>query len=330
MGRDPDIAGLLEGFARGSVASAARLITIIEDGGAAAETVMDGVFPLAKGAYRVGFTGPPGAGKSSLVYLLARLFRSKGSKLGIVAVDPTSPFSGGALLGDRIRMQKLSDDPGVFVRSLASRGSLGGISNCTDEVADLLDAFGKDLVFIETVGVGQSELEIAEKAHTVVVILVPESGDGVQAMKAGLMEIGDIFVMNKADHRDAIGAARVIEDSLRIKEAAPGSWTPPVVLASALEGKGIDEIAERIEEHRRHLEERGLLEAKRRRVLHSRVRDAFMERMEKRIWDNSSIRSMIETKMEDVYAGRVSPSRLVRELEELFAGTLKLQQDASN
>ena len=186
---------------------------------------------------------PPGAGKSSLVYGLARLFRSTGSKLGIIAVDPTSPFSGGALLGDRIRMQKLSDDPGVFVRSLASRGSLGGISNCTDEVADLLDAFGKDLVFIETVGVGQSELEIAEKAHTVVVILVPESGDGVQAMKAGLMEIGDIFVMNKADHPDAIGAARVLEDTLRIKDVPPGSWMPPVVLASALEGKGIEEIA---------------------------------------------------------------------------------------
>ena len=324
MRNDIDIAKLIDDFSRGSVAAAARLITIVEDGGAAAETVMDGVFPLTKGAYRVGFTGPPGAGKSSLVYSLARLFRSKGRELGIIAVDPTSPFSGGALLGDRIRMQKLSDDPGVFVRSLASRGSLGGISNCTDEVADLLDAFGKDLVFIETVGVGQSELEIAEKAHTVVVILVPESGDGVQAMKAGLMEIGDIFVMNKADHSDAIGAARVLEDTLRIKDAPPGSWMPPVVLASALEGRGIEEIAERIEEHRRHLEGCGLLEAKRRRVLHSRVRDALMDRMEKRIWDDSNIRNMIETKMEEVYAGRVSPSRLVRELEELVTGTMKM------
>ncbi len=330
MGRDSDIAVLLEGFARGSTASAARLITIVEDGGAAAETVMDGVFPLAKGAYRVGFTGPPGAGKSSLVYNLARHFRSKGRELGIIAVDPTSPFSGGALLGDRIRMQKLSDDPGVFVRSLASRGSLGGISNCTDEVADLLDAFGKDLVFIETVGVGQSELEIAEKAHTVVVILVPESGDGVQAMKAGLMEIGDVFVMNKADHAGAIVAARVLEETLRIRDAAPGSWTPPVVLASAVEGKGTDEIADRIEEHRRYLEGRGLLEAKRRRVLHSRVRDAFMERIERRIWDNTGIRNMIEARMEEVYAGRVSPSRLVAELEELFAGTMKLQPDTSS
>jgi LAO/AO transport system kinase len=319
-----DIPKLIDAFSGGSVAAAARLITIVEDGGAGAETVMDGVFPLAKGAYRVGFTGPPGAGKSSLVYALARLFRGKGRRLGIIAVDPTSPFSGGALLGDRIRMQTLADDPQVFVRSLASRGSLGGISNCTDEVADLLDAFGKDLVFIETVGVGQSELEIAEKAHTVVVILVPESGDGVQAMKAGLMEIGDIFVMNKSDHPDAIGAARVLEETLRIKEIAPDSWTPPVVVASALKGEGIEEIAERIEEHRRYLEARGLLEAKRRRVLHSRVRDAFMDRIERRIWDNTNIRGMIEGKMEDVYAGRVSPSRLVRELEELLVGTMKL------
>jgi LAO/AO transport system kinase len=319
-----DIPKLIDDFSGGSVAAAARLITIVEDGGTGAETVMDGVFPRAKGAYRVGFTGPPGAGKSSLVYALARLFRGAGRRLGIIAVDPTSPFSGGALLGDRIRMQTLADDPEVFVRSLASRGSLGGISNCTDEVADLLDAFGKDLVFIETVGVGQSELEIAEKAHTVVVILVPESGDGVQAMKAGLMEIGDIFVMNKCDHPDAIGAARVLEETLRIKEVAPGSWTPPVVLASALKGEGIDEIAGRIEEHRRWLEERGLLEAKRRRVLHSRVRDAFMDRIERRIWDNANIRAMIEGKMEDVYAGRVSPSRLVRELEELLVGTMRL------
>ncbi len=315
MSGNADIANLLDAFVHGNVAAAARLITIIENGGAPAEVVMDGVFPRTTGAYRIGFTGPPGAGKSSLVYRVSRLFREKGKKIGIIAVDPTSPFSGGALLGDRIRMQKLSDDPGVFVRSLASRGSLGGISNCTDEVADLLDAFGKELVLIETVGVGQSELEVAEKTHTVIVILVPESGDGVQAMKAGLMEIGDIFVMNKSDHTDAIRAAREIEDALRIKDIPQGSWRPPVVLASATQGKGIDEIAERIEEHRRYLEERGMLDAKRRRILFSRVRDAFMERMERRIWENESVRAAIEERMEEVYAGRLAPYRLVRELE---------------
>jgi LAO/AO transport system kinase len=255
---------------------------------------------------------------------MSRILRGEGKRLGIIAVDPTSPFSGGALLGDRIRMQSLSDDPDVFVRSLASRGSLGGISSCTDEAADLLDAFGKDLVLIETVGVGQSELEIAEKAHTVVVILVPESGDGVQAMKAGLMEIGDIFVMNKADHREAIGAARELEETLRIKDVPEGGWRPPVVLASATRETGIDEVRSRIGEHRRHLEERGLLAEKRRRVLFSRVRGAFMDRMERRVWDHASVRSAIERGMEDVYGGRLSPYRLVRELERLVVGGLKM------
>ena len=165
MDRRYDIEGLLERFDKGMVAAAARLITVLEDGGADAEKVLDSIFSRTKDAYRVGFTGPPGAGKSSLIYRLAGKFREMDRKLGIIAIDPTSPFSGGALLGDRIRMQTLSEDPGIFVRSLASRGSLGGISNCTDEVTDLLDAFGKDMIMIETVGVGQSELEIAEKAR---------------------------------------------------------------------------------------------------------------------------------------------------------------------
>jgi len=324
MGSRADIAALIDRFLAGEVAAAARLITIIENGGERAEEVMDSIFPRTKGAYRIGFTGPPGAGKSSLVYRLSRVFRSQGRELGIIAVDPTSPFSGGALLGDRIRMQRLSDDPRVFVRSLASRGSLGGISSCTDEVADLLDAFGKDLVLIETVGVGQSELEIAEKAHTVVVILVPESGDGVQAMKAGLMEIGDIFVMNKADHPDAVRAAEEIEDTIRIKDVPPGGWRPPVVLASALAGTGIDEIVARIAEHRGYLEEKELLQAKRRRVLYSRVRDAFMDRMENRIWNNEKVRGIIEGRIGEVYSGRLSPYRLVRELESLVAENLKI------
>ncbi len=313
----PDIDTLIERFGQGAVAAAARLITMIENGGDEAEAIMDALFPKAKGAYRVGFTGPPGAGKSTLVYRLSKVFRSGGREIGIIAVDPTSPFSGGALLGDRIRMQKLSEDPHVFVRSLASRGSLGGISNCTDEVADLLDAFGKDLVLIETVGVGQSELEIAEKTHTVVVILVPESGDGIQAMKAGLMEIGDIFVMNKSDHPDADLAAREIEDTLRLKDVPEGHWRPPVLQTSALEGTGIDRVVEEIENHRRWLEERNLLEEKRRRILRSRVRGAFLDKLERRLWSGSNVQKMLEREIDEVYAGRISPYRLVYELEKL-------------
>ncbi|MCK4237072.1 MAG: methylmalonyl Co-A mutase-associated GTPase MeaB [Candidatus Krumholzibacteria bacterium] len=312
-----DISELLERFERGQVAAAARLITIIENGGKEAEEVMDGIFPKTMGTYRIGFTGPPGAGKSSLVYHLSEHFREQDKSIGIIVVDPTSPFSGGALLGDRIRMQKLSEDPEVFVRSLASRGSLGGISNCTDEVADLLDAFGKDLILIETVGVGQSELEVAEKSHTVVVILVPESGDGIQAMKAGLMEIGDIFVMNKADHRDAELAAKTIEDSLMLREVHEGLWKPPVVLTSALQSTGIEELAGRIEEHHRFLEEKGLLEEKRRQILRSRVRNAFMDKMERKICDSSSVCKILEERMEEIYSARLSPYQVVRELEAL-------------
>jgi LAO/AO transport system kinase len=312
-----DIEILIERFEKGGVAAAARLITMIENGGEEVEWIMDAIFPKTRGAYRIGFTGPPGAGKSSLVYHLSKAFRGKGREIGIIAVDPTSPFSGGALLGDRIRMQKLSEDPHVFVRSLASRGSLGGISNCTDEVADLLDAFGKDLVLIETVGVGQSELEIAEKTHTVVVILVPESGDGIQAMKAGLMEIGDIFVMNKSDHPDADLAAREIEDTLRLKDVPEGHWRPPVLQTSAIEGTGIEELIAGIEKHRLWLEERNLLEEKRRRILRSRVRGAFLDKLERRLWRESKVQKTLDGKIGEVYAGRISPYRLVNDLEKL-------------
>ena len=312
-----DVEALLERFTEGKTAALARAISIIENGGAAAEAVMDGVFPRTSGAWRVGFTGPPGAGKSSLVNLLTVAFRERGRGIGVIAVDPSSPFSGGALLGDRVRMQSLVSDPGVYVRSLASRGSLGGISNCTDEVADVLDAFGKDLVLIETVGVGQSELEIADTAHTVVVVLVPESGDGIQAMKAGLMEIGDIFVVNKADHADADLAAREIEASLRLKTIPEGGWRPPVLLYSAREERGIGELADEIEKHRRWLDESGMFEKKRRKILSSRVRNALMDRITHRLERAEAVRLLVDEKINEVYSGRMSPYRLVRELEGL-------------
>ncbi|MBN2185291.1 MAG: methylmalonyl Co-A mutase-associated GTPase MeaB [Candidatus Krumholzibacteriota bacterium] len=311
-----DISALLERFYAGQVAAAARLITILENGGDDAEKVLDGIFSRTDDAYRVGLTGPPGAGKSSLLYQITKRFRKKGRKIGIIAIDPTSPFSGGALLGDRIRMQSLSEDPDVFVRSLASRGSLGGISNCTDEVTDLLDAFGKDLILIETVGVGQSELEISEKAHTVVVVLVPESGDGIQAMKAGLMEIGDIFVMNKSDHKDAEMAAAEIANSLRLKDIPEGNWNPRVILTSARENTGIDELVDVIEEHRSYLEENGLIAAKRREILFSRVRNALMDRIEKRLGRSEMVREIMKNRMDDVYNGILTPYALVHELEK--------------
>ena len=308
---------MLELFDEGKVVAAARLITILEDGGEDAERILDSIFHRTGDAYRIGFTGPPGAGKSSLLNRLTGRFRAKGHRIGIIAIDPTSPFTGGALLGDRIRMQAHSEDPEIFVRSLASRGSLGGISNCTDEVVDLMDAFGKDLVMIETVGVGQSELEISEKAHTVVVVLVPESGDGIQAMKAGLMEIGDIFVMNKADHEGAESAAREIQDTLRLKDIPVGEWEPKVVLTSAREDMGIDELTSMIEDHRRHLETGENFAKMRKKILRSRVRNALMDRMERRLRESATVRELLEKRMESVYEGEISPYMVVRELEEL-------------
>jgi len=311
-----DIDKLVEEFERGSRVAVARLITLIENDSDSAQVVLDRIFSRTQKAYRIGFTGPPGAGKSTLVYRLSKYYRALDKTIGIIAVDPTSPFSGGALLGDRIRMQELTSDPGVFVRSLASRGSLGGISRCTDDVADLLDAFGKDLILIETVGVGQSELEIAEKAHTVIVILVPESGDSIQAMKAGLMEIGDIFVMNKADHSSAEVAAREIEDTLRLKDTSEGEWRPRVVLTSAIENRGIEELATAIEEHREYLLTAGVLEKKRRKNLYSRVRENLLERLEERFLNSEIVAGILKKRMEDVYALKVSPYRVARELEQ--------------
>ena len=319
MRERPRIESLLEMFADGKVSAAARLITILEDGGEDAERVLDSIFQRTGNAYRIGFTGPPGAGKSSLLNRVTAKFRAKDHNVGIIAIDPTSPFTGGAFLGDRIRMQAHSEDPGVFVRSLASRGSLGGISNCTDEVVDLMDAFGKDLILIETVGVGQSELEISEKAHTVVVVLVPESGDGIQAMKAGLMEIGDIFVMNKADHEDAESAAREIQDTLRLKDIPEGEWEPVVVLTSAREETGIDDLIDVIEKHRRHLEEVGHFAEMRKKMLRSRVRNALMDRMERRLRASDKVRELLEQRMESVYKGDLTPYMVVRELEELVS-----------
>ena len=210
-------ARLLEDFLAGKRPALARAISIVENGRAAGPVLLHALHPRIGRARRIGITGPPGAGKSTLTAALIGAFRARGETVGVVAVDPTSPFTGGALLGDRIRMGEATLDPGVFIRSMATRGSLGGLALTTKEVADLLDAFGFDHVLIETVGVGQSELDIAAAADTTIVVLVPESGDSVQAMKAGLMEIADVFVINKADRPGAERLAREVEMMLRLR-----------------------------------------------------------------------------------------------------------------
>ena len=209
---------LLEAFEAGEARALARAISWVENGRPGFERLLGAVHDRVGRAQRIGITGPPGAGKSTLIQALALEFRKRGERVGVVAVDPTSPFTGGALLGDRIRMAETSTDDGVFIRSMASRGSVGGLATTTHEVADLLDAFGFERVVLETVGVGQSELEIAEAADTTVVVLTPESGDSVQAMKAGLMEIADIFVVNKGDRPKADRSVAELRAALRIRK----------------------------------------------------------------------------------------------------------------
>ncbi|HEY6194680.1 MAG TPA: methylmalonyl Co-A mutase-associated GTPase MeaB [Candidatus Eisenbacteria bacterium] len=259
----------------------ARALSWVENEHPHAIALLDACFARAGRAYRLGITGPPGAGKSTLVTKLALEYRARGLTVAVVAVDPTSPFSGGALLGDRVRMHELSGDEGVFIRSMATRGSMGGLAVHTTQVCDVLDAAGFDRVLIETVGVGQSELEVAETADTTAVVLVPESGDAVQMMKAGLMEIADVFVINKADREGADRAAQAIRSALHLR-AKTSEWQIPVQLTSASLGKGVGELLERFEQHLAWLTASGTLERRRRRRLAQRLEGLVRERLWRR------------------------------------------------
>ncbi len=260
---DADRAGRLAAqVVAGSAAAAARLISLVENNGPAAEEAMRALFPHTGRAYIVGVTGPPGSGKSTLVDAAVRALRAAGERIGVVAIDPTSPFSGGALLGDRVRMQDHSTDPEVFVRSMATRGSLGGLAPATGEAAAVLDAWGASTIFIETVGTGQAEVDVMSAADTVVVVTTPGLGDGVQAIKAGVMEIGDLFVVNKADRADA---DRAVSDLKMMLEMAPDSWwRPPVVTTVATTGEGVPRMLAAISEHRAAQGSSGALDRRRR------------------------------------------------------------------
>jgi len=243
-----DAGALVERMLAGDRRALARLMTLVEGRAPAVPEIMSRIYPRTGRAHVVGVTGPPGAGKSTLVDRIAARVRADGRQVGIVAVDPTSPFSGGAVLGDRIRMQSHFLDPGVFIRSLATRGSHGGIPRATRDIVRLLDAFGMDLVLVETVGVGQTELDIMRLAATVVVALVPEAGDAVQVMKAGLLEIADVFVVNKADREGADRLEQELLQMLALRPAAP--WAVPVLRTQARDDVGTPAVVEAIERHR--------------------------------------------------------------------------------
>lgn len=254
---------LVQKMLAGSTQSLARLITMVERETPEVPQIMSLIYPRLGHAYLVGITGPPGGGKSTLVDRLTAVMRSGDFSVGILAADPTSPFSGGALLGDRIRMQQHYLDKGVFIRSMATRGSRGGLPRAARGVIKLLDAFGKDFVLVETVGVGQTELDIMEATDTTVVVLIPETGDAIQMLKAGLMEIADIFVVNKADREGVDYLITALEQMLHMSPRDSG-WQPPIVTTQALHDIGIEELYHQIERHRKVLQETGQLSLKRR------------------------------------------------------------------
>jgi len=250
------VSSLSERVLAGDARAIARAISLIEDESPAGADLVRRIFAKTGRAYLIGVTGAPGAGKSTLVDKMTVALRAAGKTVGIVAVDPTSPFSGGAILGDRVRMQVHADDPGVFIRSMATRGHLGGLARATGEVALVLDAAGRDIVIIETVGVGQDEVDIVRTADVSLVTVVPGTGDEVQALKAGIMEIADIFVVNKADREGADRTAASIETLLSLQTYGEGDWRPPIVKTEALGGKGVPELIEAVERFRTHTHDR--------------------------------------------------------------------------
>jgi len=243
---------LVDGVLKDDRKAVARLISLIENDSPDGLKAVKLLYRHTGRAYVIGVTGPAGCGKSTLIYRLASEFRKKGKTIGVVAIDPTSPFSGGALLGDRIRMQNLSTDEGAYIRSMATRGTLGGLARATADAVKVLDASGKDVIFVETSGAGQSEVDVIKVAHTVLVVMAPGLGDDIQASKAGMMEIGDIFIVNKADRDNADKAVEEIQAMIELG-AQEGRWRPPVIKTTASSGIGTEDVIEKIEDHEEYL-----------------------------------------------------------------------------
>jgi len=332
---------VLEGLARGDTAALARAISLVENQRDGFERVLSEIHKRIgkSGTQRIGITGPPGAGKSTLTEQLVRAYRERGLKVAVIAVDPTSPFTGGALLGDRIRMEAVSLDPGVFIRSMATRGAQGGLATTTEEVADVLDAFGFDRILIETVGVGQTELDIAATAETTVLVLVPESGDGIQTLKAGVMEVAELYVINKSDRPGADKLKQEVEVMLGIRRgnafahitphhqprAGTGGkgrqraetadvWEPPVLTTVASKGEGIPELVDALNRHHSFLETSGKLAERRKRRLATRTRAVVNRAIRQWVWDETQAEDLLAKRLDDVAAGTRTPYEVAAEV----------------
>ncbi|MEV7086991.1 methylmalonyl Co-A mutase-associated GTPase MeaB [Streptomyces sp. NPDC093085] len=302
-----DVPGLVARAREGGSRAVARLISLVEGASPLLREVMAALAPLTGNAYVIGLTGSPGVGKSTCTSALVSAYRATGRRVAVLAVDPSSPFSGGALLGDRVRMSEHASDPGVYIRSMATRGHLGGLAWAAPQAVRVLDAAGFDVIVVETVGVGQSEVEIASQADTSVVLLAPGMGDGIQAAKAGILEIGDVYVVNKADRDGADATARELNHMLGLGEArAPGDWRPPIVRTVAARAQGIDELVAAVEKHRAWMAEHGVLTARRARRAAHEVETIAVTALRERIGDLHGDRRL-ESLAVEVAAGALDP-----------------------
>jgi len=285
--RTVEVSDLVDRARDGQPRAVARLISLVEDASPQLREVAEALAPLTGRARVIGLTGPPGVGKSTSTSVLVSAFRKQGQRVGVLAVDPSSPFSGGALLGDRVRMQDHATDPGVFIRSMATRGHLGGLSWATPQALRVLDAAGFDVVLIETVGVGQSEVEVVSLADTTLVLLAPGMGDGIQAAKAGILEVADVFVVNKADRDGADATARDLKYmiSLGRRDREGPSWRPPIVKTVAARGEGVDDVVEAVDAHHAWMTEHGELERRRARRAAGEVEAIAVARLRSQIGD---------------------------------------------